>query len=185
MPQPRDPRATGRTLLSLKGQALPASLASRFRLKLAAVLLAFYVAVVLLITLWPTRVDRPFKGVLARLIQELHERGVPSWIGYTHIEVLANVLMFVPLGFLAALDLPRRDWWLAAVLAPAFSAALETAQAVFLSARVPSASDVVANGVGGAIGAVISLLARMLVHRRDRLVAADVVAGHRSFDARP
>ncbi|BDZ45953.1 VanZ family protein [Naasia aerilata] len=175
----------GKTVLSRAGQGLPASAASRFRLKVAAVLLALYVAVVLLVTLSPTPVDRPYSAVLVRLIRELHERGVPGWVGYPQIEFLSNVLLFVPLGFLAALDLPRRDWWLAAVAAPAFSALLELGQALFFPARTPSASDVVANGLGGAVGAVVSLLARMIVHHRDRLVAADVAGGHRSSDARP
>ena len=155
------------------------ALADRLRIGVAAVLLAVNLAVVLLTTLTPSPVDKPFAGSLRRFILELHERGVPAWIGYPQVEFTSNVLMFVPLGFLAALALPRRDWWLVAVLAPALSALLEAAQALFLPARVASAGDVIANGLGAAIGAALSLLARMLVHRRDQLLAADIAAGRR------
>lgn len=163
-------------------RAASASRADRFRIAVAAALLALYLAVVLLITLWPTPVDRPYSGSLLRFIAELHERGVPEWIGYREVEFSANVLLFVPAGFLAALVLPRRDWWLVAVLAPAFSAAIECAQALFLSQRFPSASDVVANGLGGAIGAALSLLARLVVHRRDVLLAEDFGSGRRTLN---
>jgi len=157
------------------------SRADRFRIAVAAALLGVYLAVIVLITLWPTPVDRPFEGSLARFLEELHERGLPAWIRYAQAEFTANVLLFLPAGFLAALLLPRRDWWFVAVLAPAFSALIECAQALFLAQRFPSASDVVANGIGGAIGAALSLLARLLVHRRDLLLADDLHAGRRTI----
>ena len=159
-----------------------ASGADRLRIAVAATLFGVNLAVVLLITLTPTPVDRPFRGSLVRFIQELHERGVPTWIGYAQVEFSSNVLLFVPAGFLAALLLARRDWWLVAVLAPAFSALIECAQALFLDQRYASASDVVANGIGGAIGAALSLLARLLVHRRDLLLAEDLAAGRRTLN---
>jgi hypothetical protein len=40
----------------------------------------------------------------------------------------------------------------------------------------------VANGIGGALGAALSLLAGLLVHRRDLLLAEDVEAGRRTLN---
>ncbi|WP_210480621.1 VanZ family protein [Naasia sp. SYSU D00948] len=163
------------------GRTAPASLADRFRIGIAALLLVAYLVEILVVTLTPSPVDRPYRASLARFIAELHERGVPEWVGYAQIEFAGNVLLFLPAGFLAALMLRRRDWWLVAVLAPAFSALLECNQALFLRDRVPSAMDVVANGLGAALGAAISLLVRLIVHRRDRLLAADLRRGSRTL----
>jgi len=68
------------------------------------------------------------------------------------------------------------------VLAPVLSALLESAQALFLPERFPMVSDVVANGMGGALGAVLSLVARVLVHKRDRLLAMDLTSGARTLE---
>ncbi|WP_210506498.1 VanZ family protein [Naasia sp. SYSU D00057] len=167
--------------LGARLRAAAASRADRLRIAVAAGLLGVYLAAVLVITLTPAPVDRPFRGSLARLIQELHERGVPAWIGYGEIEFTGNVLLFVPAGFLAALVLARRDWWIVAVAAPVFSALIEFAQALFLTERFPTVSDIVANSVGGAFGAALALLARLLVHRRDRLLADDLASGRRTL----
>ncbi len=156
---------------------MPASTAGRIRFWGAAALLAAYLVNVLVVTLTPTPVDRPYRGSLDQFLQELHERGVPEWVGYPQIEFAGNVLFFVPAGFLAALVLLRHDWWLVAVLAPAFSALLEGAQAVFLPERQPSAMDVVANGIGGAVGAVLAVGVRTVLGRRMRAPAAVSAVG--------
>jgi glycopeptide antibiotics resistance protein len=154
---------------------------SRPRIATVAALLVVYFAVVLLTTLTPSPVDKPYSGTITRVLRELHALGVPHWLGYAQIEFTSNVLLFLPLGLLAALVLPPRDWWLVAVLAPAFSSILEAAQAVFLPERYPSAADVIANGVGGAIGAALALLLR-----RPRLGARDhPAAAHPPTEQRP
>lgn len=148
-------------------------------MSVAALLLAAYAGVVLLITLSPIPVDRPYSAALLRLIQELHERGLPAWIGYGEIEFGANVLLFLPVGFLLALLLPRRAWGAVVLLAPIFSALIESAQALFLTERFPSLLDVLANGFGGILGAILSMLVRLLVRERDALLLADVNSGAR------
>lgn len=165
-----------------RARSTPLSLSSRFRIALVGAVLGIQLAAVLALALYPTVVDEPYYGTLQRLVVKLHEQGLPAWIGYGELEFGSNLLLFVPVGFLAALVLRRRDWWLVAVLAPVLSALLESAQALFLPERYPMVSDVVANGIGGALGAVVSLVARVLVHKRDRLLAMDLTSGTRTLE---
>ena len=85
--------------------------------------------------------------------------GISSF-GSGWIEFGANVLMFVPLGFLLTLLL--RNHWYGVVLALVLSAGVELAQIV-IPARQPSLRDVVANLLGAAVGAA---LAWIIVLRR-------------------
>jgi glycopeptide antibiotics resistance protein len=87
--------------------------------------------------------------------------------------------MFVPLGFLVALTLPKRNWWLALLLIPAFSFGIEVVQGTFLAARFASGQDVLANTIGGYLGAILSFAVRALVHARDRLVITEALAGRK------
>jgi VanZ family protein len=84
----------------------------------------------------------------------------PHYITLT--DVLINISAYIPLGFMLALGLRR---WLRAktavvagvVLAMAVSIAMESIQ-MFLPARIPSNVDVLANSVGGLIGALAAPL---------------------------
>jgi hypothetical protein len=69
----------------------------------------------------------------------------------TAADLLGNILLFVPFGFL----LRRRMSGMAAVVlvGMAFSGTMETAQ-LFIEPRFPSFTDVINNGVGSALGAV-------------------------------
>lgn len=132
--------------------------------------LVVYVALVLTVTLTPSPVDRPFRHDLDRLIEKLHRHGLPGSIGYDQIEFLSNVAMFVPIGFIAALLLPRRSWWLVLFAGPLFSGAIELAQLAFLPERHATLSDVLANSAGALVGAICAVLLRLVVAWRDRLV---------------
>ncbi|WP_247647374.1 VanZ family protein [Arthrobacter sp. E3] len=126
--------------------------------KMAFILAVVYFAALAGILFWPSPVDRPIDGALMQLIEWLHNHGVPKWfIGYRKIEFAANILLFVPFGIVVALRLPRRLWWLVVLIAAASSTAVELAQGIFLPARVPALSDVVANTSGAFIGAVLVL----------------------------
>lgn len=90
---------------------------------------------------------------------------------WTKFDVLANLVGYVPLGFLTALGLLRSGWgrwaWSLALLLPALlSLLLETLQN-FLPMRVPSNLDLGLNIAGGVLGVSIAwLLERMGVMRR-------------------
>lgn len=73
---------------------------------------------------------------------------------WTDTEVLANVALFVPAGFLLAVVLGRP--LLSAVLCVVGSACIELAQQRWFPSRVPSFADVQHNGLGGLVGALLA-----------------------------
>ncbi|PJJ65727.1 VanZ family protein [Compostimonas suwonensis] len=134
--------------------------------------LALCLTLVLVATMWPTPLDQGYEGSIDRLLAVLHRNGVPEWFGYDKLEFSANVLMFVPLGFLLSLLLPAKVWWLALLICPGLSIAIELAQAALLSSRFATVSDVVANSIGAIIGSLVAVSVRALVHSRDQKIVA-------------
>ena len=122
--------------------------------------------------MWPTPLDQGFAGSIDRLLGILHRNGMPEWFGYNKLEFAANVLMFVPLGFLTSILLPARIWWLALICCPALSVVIELTQAQFLSARFATVTDVAANTIGALIGAVLAVGIRAALHGRDEKMIA-------------
>ncbi|KQR12073.1 hypothetical protein ASF78_12935 [Cellulomonas sp. Leaf334] len=122
---------------------------------LVAVLVA---AAVLVLNPWGLHnaLDAPIDRGLGRL----HDLGLPEKLNVHAAEFAANILLFVPLGLLAALLLPRRRWWVALVALVALSVGIETVQALGLSDRQPSTRDVLGNSLGASIGVAASLLLR-------------------------
>lgn len=131
-----------------------------------------YGIVLAFIVFWPSPVDRPVAGLLQRVIQELHERGVPSFVDYDFIEFSANIALFLPVGLFFGLAAPMRLWALAFLLGPALSAAVEFAQRMVLSERYATVADVVANSIGATIGVMCALAVRAAVAQRDDAVIA-------------
>ncbi|MBG0739157.1 VanZ family protein [Paeniglutamicibacter antarcticus] len=129
--------------------------------------LGVYLLVLALIVFWPSHVDKPIDGLLADTLQFLHGHGVPGWVDYTFVESAANVLLFIPFGFLVALMLPPRRWWAAVIIGCAAPCCIELAQLLFLSGRTSTLADVAVNTLGAAIGAVIAWLVTR-VKRRTR-----------------
>ncbi|GEM_PF-28155 len=86
-----------------------------------------------------------------------------AWPRYwTAFDLLANVAVYLPLGFFMALAFSRLPWRytapiLAALLCAAISFGLETTQ-TWLPSRVPSNLDFVCNAIGGLLGAVLALV---------------------------
>jgi glycopeptide antibiotics resistance protein len=85
---------------------------------------------------------------------------------YTLLESAANVVMFIPLGALVLLW--KRHWtWLHAIfLALGTTVAIELLQHTLRPERFASINDVVANTLGGAIGALLVVGGRALADRR-------------------
>lgn len=148
---------------------------SRLRLVVGLGILIAYTGVILMVTLSPTQLDVNYQNAVLRLLEVLHRNGVPSWFGYGEVEVLANVGMFVPFGFLVALLLPQRLSWLTVFVGPGFSAFIENFQREFLSERVASVYDVYANSAGAIIGFLLAAVLRAVVHQRDRRVVARAI----------
>jgi glycopeptide antibiotics resistance protein len=132
---------------------------------LTAAMLAVYIFGVALVVLWPTPVDAAAQGFIQEVLSALHRAGLPDWLDYNLVESGANVVMFIPLGFLTALLLPAGLRWLTPGGAMVFSAAIEWCQQAFLPGRYASLQDVWVNTLGAALGTV---LAYAWLERRNR-----------------
>lgn len=127
---------------------------SAWRRRMIAAIGVAYVAGAAVLLLWPTAVTGPFSSLLAAL-----RRTVPY--GDRLLEVGANVVLFVPLGWAVASLLPRGRRWLVVVGAVIVSSMVEFAQGALLPGRSASLRDVAANSLGAAIGVgVVALRAR-------------------------
>lgn len=136
------------------------------------------------VVFWPSPIDPPVQGLLERAISELHERGVPTFIDYVFIESFANVLLFVPVGFLFGLMVPLRWWPIALLLGPALSATIEVAQRFVLDERVSTVHDVIANSLGATAGVLIAVVIRAVVKARDDKVVERHEALQQATEAR-
>jgi glycopeptide antibiotics resistance protein len=71
-------------------------------------------------------------------------------------QLLGNIALFVPFGWLVPMLWPRlRSFWMIVILAAATSLAIEVAQWLFLFGRQSSVDDVILNTVGALVGAVM------------------------------
>jgi VanZ family protein len=134
--------------------------------------LALCLALVLAATLSPTPLDQGYRGAVDKLLGVLHRHGVPEWFGYGKLEFSANIAMFIPIGFLVALILPARVWWISLIICPALSISIELTQGALLSARFASGADVAANSIGGVVGILVAILLRAAVYERDEKIIA-------------
>ena len=120
----------------------------------AVVLFASYLALLALVGFWPTPVERPVAGILRGFLLFLQEQPLTAGIRSGHVEAAANVVLFVPLGVLAAFLLPARRWWLAVVAGLLGSAAIEAVQFLVLDQRQGGLRDVATNTLGALLGAL-------------------------------
>lgn len=134
-------------------------------MRAARVALTAIVAIALLIVLGPL----PVGGLDAWHRLLLHLSGaVPAvpLVTRNEAEALANVVMFVPLGLLLPLALPRLSLLRVLMGLVLASAALEVVQRVALSTRTPSVLDVLTNGLGALLGIALAALVRERSDRR-------------------
>lgn len=125
-------------------------------------LLAVTAVVVAIIVFMPGPPDEAAQLRLARWLDQLHGQGLPAWISFALVEFLSNVVMFLPLGFLGYLAVPRRTWVVMPTLM-LLSAAIEITQTLALPRRDGTVQDVVANTLGAVLG---WLLAHLLLRHR-------------------
>ncbi|OII00644.1 hypothetical protein BIU89_05500 [Curtobacterium sp. MCBA15_005] len=119
-----------------------------------------------LVGFWGSPVDAGGGPWLTRALAVAHRHGLPERIDYAAVESLANVVYFVPLGLLVVLLAGARWWWAAIAAGLVVSTCIETGQALFLPARTATIDDVVANGVGAVLGAVVGVLLLSRAARR-------------------
>lgn len=127
------------------------------------VVTALYLMLVAWMTLRPDIYDSRTSNYLWRALGFFGRHSSTSWLTFGVVESIANALMFVPLGFFLALFFPKRLFLAAVALCVLLSLGIETYQGAFLSAtRVEDFGDVIHNGTGGLIGALIALFLRLL-----------------------
>lgn len=119
-----------------------------------AVVAVLYSTALALILLWPTPVDATLVTWAPR-----------APLAYVLLETVANVVLFVPFGGLLALLAPRVSVPVVALVGCAVSLLAESTQWAVRPERFATVSDVVANTLGAAGGA---LLARRLTRRSER-----------------
>lgn len=90
----------------------------------------------------------------------------PLGLGIVGVEMLANVLVFVPIGVFAAMILPRAGWWIAVIGGAVLSMSAELFQDAVLSSRVGSVRDVILNIAGTFIGAFGTWVVRRIAAAR-------------------
>ena len=131
-----------------------------------AILVAMLVSLAL-IAFWPTPVDRDVSGELAAFLKAIHSLGFPRWINYAFVEATANVLLFIPLGSVAALAFPNKRWLQVTAFGLLVSGCMELGQELFLHDRFASPSDIVTNTAGCVIGVLaIRAIARNVKRRQ-------------------
>jgi glycopeptide antibiotics resistance protein len=128
-----------------------------------------YLGLVAWITLGPQPLDEQSSAYLMRIINELSQHRITSWLTYSRVEFLANVAMFVPIGVFFLLLFGRRLWILAVLVGVVLTFGIEFAQ-LFLPARVPDVRDLVANSAGAVIGVIAALIVTTPAALRDRKV---------------
>jgi glycopeptide antibiotics resistance protein len=106
----------------------------------------------------------PFKGILFELSRAPLE---------TLFELLGNVLLFAPLGFLLPLLLPAvRRWWQALAVGAGVSLAIELYQLTWPGVRKADVNDVLMNALGALLGlAALRVTERFLGRRLSRQCA--------------
>ncbi|KQQ90767.1 VanZ family protein [Arthrobacter sp. Leaf137] len=121
-----------------------------------------------LIAFWPTPIDRPVQGLLADTLSFLHRQGIPGWFNYQFVEATANVMLFVPVGFVSAHSFIEKRWWQIGALGLLVSGCIELGQVIFLHDRFASPTDIVTNMSGTVVGALLSAVAdkRLEAHHR-------------------
>ena len=120
-----------------------------------------------LIAFWPSPVDQPVSGDLARILSLLHTHGIPAWFNYNFVEASANVVLFIPLGAVASLAYVEKRWWQIGAFGLLVSGCIELGQLLFLHNRFASPLDIVTNTSGAVIGALLAVytLKRLQAHR--------------------
>jgi VanZ family protein len=92
---------------------------------------------------------------------------VPKRVKQRETDLIGNVLLFVPVGFLGVLALPDRRRTIA-IAGPLLSGAIETFQMGYLPHRNASLGDVFTNSTGHYLGMAAAIVVIAVLHRRQQ-----------------
>ncbi|MET0853184.1 MAG: VanZ family protein [Microterricola sp.] len=136
---------------------------ARTRGRQRALRLAFglYLLALCVIVFAPQPDAERFTGIVAVIARAFEPWGIPFEIGYPVLEFSANIALFVPFGILVSLIAPLWHPWLVIASGLAASCLIEFTQTA-LPSRFPTASDLLANTLGTALGvALLALFVRL------------------------
>ncbi|RZU66295.1 VanZ like protein [Microterricola gilva] len=120
------------------------------------IVFALYLLAVCVIVFAPQPDAERFTGIVAVIARAAEAWGIPFEIAYPVLEFTANIALFVPFGLLVPLIAPLWHPWLVIASGLAVSCLIEFTQTA-LPSRFPTASDLLANTLGTALG--VALLA--------------------------
>jgi glycopeptide antibiotics resistance protein len=126
------------------------------------------VLLIAVVVLSPISIGAIVHDQMLAVLAWLSARGAPAWLDDKAVERIANVALFVPVGFCVGIVAGARRWWLGAVAGFVLSCGIEFAQYAFLPGRFASVWDIVTNTLGALIGAGVALLLLWLAERRER-----------------
>ena len=95
-----------------------------------------------------------YTGIVAVVARWFEPLGLPFEPTYIVLEILANVVLFVPFGILALTAFRWMRVWSATLAGLATSCLIEGVQ-LFLPTRYSTVSDLIANTAGALIGALL------------------------------
>lgn len=100
--------------------------------------------------------DFRLSELVSEVLRTMQQHGFGAGVRFGHVEAAANVLFFVPLGALFPLWFRNRRWITTWLMCVGISLTVEVVQFLFLSNRVGSVRDVICNGLGAALGVVLT-----------------------------
>ena len=117
-------------------------------------LLAAYALVLLVVLFAPT--SHVQASLVNDLVHVLRLVTPNTWVDFTRAEVVMNAVIIAPISLLGSLVWPRLRWqdWTAYGFLGAM--VVELSQGLLLPDRQASFSDIVANGTGALLGAVLA-----------------------------
>lgn len=127
-------------------------------------------------TVWlPANVSAKVTGLVGVMARWVSDAGIaPYYQSAVVFEFLANVALFVPVGFLLPLAWSRLRLWQVVLIGALMSGLIESVQGLMPS-RFPTISDVIANSLGTLAGGVVAVLLVLMLPSRParspRLVA--------------
>ena len=129
-----------------------------------------YLVVLVWTVLWKLEVPWTGGDTMVKLVPFVAAGGAGA---SAPVEVVANLVLFVPLGIYLGLLAPRWPWWAAAGTIAGASVALEVTQYVLAVGRSDT-TDVIVNTVGGLVGLGLLALARHTLAARTATVMTQI-----------
>ena len=129
-----------------------------------------YVVILVWTVLWKLEVPWTGGDTMVKLVPFVAAGGAGA---SAPVEVVANLVLFVPLGIYLGLLAPRWPWWAAAGTIAGASVALEVTQYVLAVGRSDT-TDVIVNTVGGLVGLGLLALARHTLAARTATVMTQI-----------